>query len=191
MKHILLSHLRFHAERYEKDAISEREFVQTVLDLAIERIVDLDKGRDDECVTGSYDRSELAGVLVEAELMNSTPPPANNEMPSFPPSIAPAVCQPISDISASSIEIKLDDADLEDTEDNDAPACPRISVTPTPFKGPMVPARLDTNRTAEPLTTLVKHCAKPESGVTYTPQALKPLSIELKDNKTGDRYRVL
>lgn len=132
MKHILLSHLRFHAERYEKDTISEREFVQTVLDLAIERIVDLDKGRDDECVTGSYDRSELAGVLVEAELLNSQPPPANNEQGSFPPSISPALC-----LSSPSIEIDLNADDLEDTEDNDAPApvCPRISCTPLPFKG--------------------------------------------------------
>jgi hypothetical protein len=131
MKHILLSHLRFHADRYEKNAISEREFVQTVLDLAIERIVDLDKGRDEECVTGSYDRSELAGVLVEAEMMNSQPPPANNELGSFPTSIAPTVCA-----SVSSMDIMLDTDDLEDVEVNDStPACPRISVTPAPFKG--------------------------------------------------------
>ena len=122
MKHILLSHLRFHAERYEKDAISEREFVQTVLDLAIERIVDLDKGRDDDSITGSFSRAEFASMLVDEEMLAHKPSlPVPHDLTS----------------PSGSIEIDLTAEALEDTEDNDppAPVCPRISCTPMPFKG--------------------------------------------------------
>lgn len=119
MKSIVLSHLRFHAERYEKDSISEREFLQTVLDLCIERIVDLDQGRDDECVTGSFDRSDFASILVEETMLAHVPslPVMANETPS------------------GGIEIDLTAEALEDDWDPPVPVCPRISCTPLPFKG--------------------------------------------------------
>jgi hypothetical protein len=139
MKHIILSHLRYHAERFEKDTVSEREFLQTILDLCIERIVDLDQGRDDDCVTGSYDRSQFANVLVEAEVLNcsagasltSQPPVAHGSLPHFPSSLIPTALP-----SEPGIEIQLDSEDLDETE---IPVCPRISCTPAPFKGPVVP----------------------------------------------------
>lgn len=66
--------IRAQLAKYEKGETGEREYLQNVLDLCIERIVDLDKARDDGCVTGSYNRNELAAVMVEAELLNSRPP---------------------------------------------------------------------------------------------------------------------
>jgi hypothetical protein len=74
MKPALISYIRFHTTAYQNSQIEEREYLQTILDLCVERLVDLDHGRDDNSLTGGYDRSELAAVLVEAEMLNSRPP---------------------------------------------------------------------------------------------------------------------
>jgi hypothetical protein len=79
MKPALISYVRFHTQRFEEEGISEREYLETILDLCVERLVDLDKARDDGTTTGSYDRSALAAVMVEAEMLNgksSNPPMA-------------------------------------------------------------------------------------------------------------------
>ena len=71
MKHFQLSFIRHQLELLDLGQIAERECLQSILDLCVERIVDLDRGRDDNCITDTYSRSDLAGVLVQEELCSS------------------------------------------------------------------------------------------------------------------------
>jgi hypothetical protein len=71
MKHFQLSFIHYQLRLLDEGKIPERDGLQAILDLCVERIVDLDNGRNDECITDTYSRSDLAGVLIQEELCSS------------------------------------------------------------------------------------------------------------------------
>ena len=54
MKPALISYIRHHTQRFSDDNISEREYLETILDICVERLVrSWNHGRDANAITGS------------------------------------------------------------------------------------------------------------------------------------------